>query len=551
MNNIAESGPDFLSQEQRRSKKETICIRARREQRNINTGGKPMHARVYTSALSGLEAALVEVQVRLRKGKPGSQIIGLADSSVRESSDRVREALSVCGFRLPDRVLISLAPAEIKKEGSGFDLPIAIALLCATGQIQAKYLEQVSMVGELALDATLRPVRGIVAHALGAAARAREYLVVPASQAREASLVSEIQIVPARNLIEVIDFIQKGEIHEISESVETGLSEEKQMWEVRGQQQAQRAAEIAVAGAHNLLMIGPPGCGKSMIAERLNGILPPLTRSEILEIAQIYSIHGLSIQGLMRGLRPFRAPHHMVSEVGLCGGGAREIRAGEVSFAHNGVLFLDEFPEFRRASLEALRTPIENGFVQVTRSQGTRRFPANFQLIAAMNPCPCGRLSSGRGSCDCSTQDVKRYLKKLSQPILERIDLHVELSAVRLEQLAKPTSNSEKEAKISNEDLRRRINAVRQRQLSRDGVLASRLELKSLSDSDRCNSKALKLLQDLAHNARFSARSFVRILRVAQTIADLAEEKCIDQNHVAEAVRLRALDKLQNYVAAL
>ncbi len=508
-----------------------------------------MLARLKTCAIYGIEALPVEVEVQVRAGIPNFTLIGLADSAVRESRDRVSSAIRHSGFELPDKILVNLAPAELRKEGSAFDLAIALGILAASEQLDPQKLSKLTFHGELSLSGELKSIRGVVALAIAALRCGAETMVVPLNNLAEASLISGMKVWGLGSLGEVVSVLEKGE--PANEAKGCGLqskqatSEKRQISDVYGQSQAKRALQIAAAGGHNLLMVGPPGCGKSMLAQRLPSILPPLRSAETLEVVKIHSILGLPIEGLLGGERPFRNPHHSISEVGLIGGGPR-VRPGEISLAHHGVLFLDEFPEFRRAALEGLRAPLEAGQVNVVRARGAEKFPASFQLIAAMNPCPCGRLSDIRSKCVCSRVEISRYLGKLSQPILDRIDLHVELDAVPLEVIAK---GSKTESASEQQDLQEQVYLALDRQLSRQKCLNARIESESLAQSINLSSQAFGLFQSAAEKCGLSARTYFRTLRVAQTIADLDGKDKIDCDQIAEALSFRALDRLEDFVS--
>lgn len=507
-------------------------------------------AKVKTCTISGIEAALVEVEVQVCGGMPGFTIIGLADSAVRESRDRVMSAITHSGFALPEHILVNLAPAEIRKEGSSFDLPIALGILAASNQLNRSRLETLTFHGELSLDGRIKPVRGILCFALRSAAYGAEEVVVPYENRDETVLVHGLKVTAAGSLAELVHYLNDGvepsqpafsDPRPASSASSAGLAE---VW---GQESAKRAMLIAAAGGHNLLMIGPPGCGKSMLAQRFPGLLPPLAEWEMLEAARIHSIAGAALRPLLNGERPFRSPHHVITDVGLVGGGSSP-RPGEISMAHNGVLFLDEFPEFRRSALESLRSPLETGEVHITRAKGSLIYPARFQLLAAMNPCPCGRLgvraSRADQSCLCSRPVLSAYLRKLSQPILDRIDMHVELEAVPPSaMLAQMGGAVEGDA----EELRTLVASARARQRARQGKLNSCLTSKEWRQAVCVEATALDLLEQALQTQNLSARSCVRALRMATTIADLSRSGRIAKEHVAEALGFRGLERLQRY----
>lgn len=494
-----------------------------------------MLANVDTSAICGLDAYPVRVEVQAeREGKERFIIVGLGDSAIREAKERVTAAVIHSGFFMPARVLVNLAPAEIRKEGSAFDLPIALAILGATNQIDLRALNGVFVHGELALDGAVRAIKGAVAYTVGAVQEAAGAMLIPSENLAEASLISGINLVGVRTLRQAVEVLRGKANSEPLPAVGGALSRASNgLSDVVGQVAAKRAMLIAAAGGHNLLMIGPPGCGKSMLANRFSQILPNLSRSEILETVRIHSIAGHDIQRILLGERPFRAPHHNVSEAGLIGGGGPP-RPGEISLAHNGVLFLDEFPEFSRAALEALRSPLEAGCVRVTRSKGSILFPSKIQLIAAMNPCPCGNLGSQK-ICSCSTHQVSNYLRKLSGPILDRIDLHVEMESVSLGSIATGRGDSAC-------DEQGQVEAVRELQLARQEVLNSSLG-RELFNICRIDNESLSKLGKHAERLGLSARGFTRVLKVARTIADLAKSEVVSSEHVAEALRFRSLER--------
>ncbi len=510
-----------------------------------------MTTHIRTSTISGLEAAPVDVEVQVRGGKERFTIIGLGDVAVRESIDRVLSAIRASGFKPPNNILINLAPAELKKEGSSFDLPMALGILVAGGLVRSREIEEMSFHGELSLDGSVKPVRGIVAQAILALQSGIKTVVVPAANVPEASLLSELTVVGVNSLAELVRYLNSGELPQYEGAPARNVQASvRYISEVRGQEAAKRAMIIAAAGGHNLLMIGPPGCGKSMLAERFSTLLPPLSREEMLEVVRIHSIAGLPVSGLLGGARPYRAPHHLISDAGLAGGGSNP-RPGEISLAHRGVLFLDEFPEYRRSAIEALRAPLESGVVNVSRVKGNYSFPSRFQLIAAMNPCPCGRLGAhkvgegGQNSCLCSRHAIQGYLRKLSQPILDRIDLHVELEAVPIAEITRTDQQGG-----DDEKLHALIHLARTRQKDRAPYLNSALPAEHIGKFFRIKPEALRLLERAAEKKGLSARGFIRVLRVSRTIADLEDNDCVMEAHIAEAVGLRSLDRIERYCAA-
>jgi magnesium chelatase family protein len=499
-----------------------------------------MLARAKTSALIGIEAQSVDVEAHVRDGDNKFAIIGLGDSAVKEARDRIVTALRSLGFELPRQILINLAPAELRKEGAGFDLAMAIAVLTASGFICAERLSGTMLHGELSLDGSVKPIRGAVALAIDALRVGADVIVVPMANVSEAALIDGLSVVGVSSLGETIEYLKDGVIPERRHFPRAAIQRShRRISEVRGQESAKRALQVAAAGGHNVLMIGPPGCGKSMLAERFPSILPEMTREELLEVVKIHSVSGLPVSGLFEGQRPFRSPHHSISDAGLIGGGATP-RPGEISLAHHGVLFLDEFPEFRRSAIESLRSPLEAGQVRVARAKGSALFPANFQLLAAMNPCPCGRLGSQSAPCLCSRQVISSYLRKLSQPILDRIDLHVELQAVPITLMTSaPVEQSGLFERWTEE-----IIEARQRQTDR-GSLNARLTGQEFDRELKIKPSALKLLEQAARKSGLSARVFVRTLKVSMTIANLDGRDQVLEQDVAEAISYRCLERLQ------
>ncbi len=514
--------------------------------------GAIMSIRITSAAIHGIEASPVEIEVRTGRGKKYFSIIGLGDNAVKESRERVISSLGSCGFTVPDQVLVNLAPAEMKKEGSGFDLPIALAVLLATSQVSFPQGLDIFAFGELSLDGRLKPVRGAVSLAVLALRHGYDMCLVPYDNCEEASLVNGIEALPFRTLADVLHFLHEGVKPErTSFESETFENHSPTMLsDVVGQKLAKRAMKIAACGSHNLLMIGPPGCGKSMLAERLPGLLPPLLEQEKLEVASLASIAGGISRSLLRGERPYRAPHHVITDVGLIGGGSIP-KPGEVSLAHHGVLFLDELPEYKRNALEALRAPLETGRVRITRARGSEEFPASFQLLAAMNPCPCGKLGSPQ-PCHCDREAVRRYLGKLSGPILDRIDMHIELDPVPLRELSQQESAQQRAQQREDHDKQRSvISSLRTLQRQRQGGLNSTLSLMSLLRSENCEKRSIDLLESIGERQGMSARSFTRVLRVARSIADLGGDTKILPEHVHEALSYRSLDSLRRYVENL
>lgn len=505
-----------------------------------------MFVKIHSAALAGLEASLVTVEVDVAASWPGYTIVGLPDTAIQEAKERIRTAWKNSGLHFPSnsRILVNLAPADVRKEGTAFDLPIAVGLFLAS-QGLVPDLSDALFAGELALDGTLRHTSGVLPTALFAASHGYKRLFVPAVNAYEASLVPRIAVYAVGAFSDIVGHLQGTTVLQPVKppSIDSWFSDptyETDMAHVRGQESVKRALEIAAAGAHNILLSGPPGTGKTLLARTLPSILPRMTVDEAMEVTNIYSIVGLMSAGHpIQTVRPFRAPHHSASAVSLIGGGANP-RPGEISLAHRGVLFLDEFPEFPRHCIETLRQPLEDGIVTVSRAQGTNVFPARFMLVASQNPCPCGFAGDPQRPCICSPAHIARYKKKISGPILDRIDLHVDVPRVPLHAL------SGEESAESSARIRERVEAARERQLQRfaaiDGMVSNAAmgakEVRAFCAIDEASET---LLHGAAERLHLSARSYHRILKLARTIADMKDKQNILAEHISEAIQYRGV----------